>query len=1116
MAVVMFFGGGVGSIRFSLPIAQAMAETVNQELNSNPGKQVLSSDLEDLENPDTLNDLDDVDEEDPDTPDMQNLQDDLRDAENIDDVVEEDNPDELSDLDEIDEDALNSSIVSEVTDIEEDIIGSNDLDESDTEENLDDSGSQDILTDLDKADKDEEDELGAPNTLDIQEDVSDPGTLGDRECSNEVDIDVVEDQTDKLETDATVLENAVEETEEDSKTGDSDVILESDTVSDEALPTPDTVIDTDEYVSLLGSSVVLTSMVETEQTMIEIDELADLQSAIISANDGDIIKLSSYFSEDLAGLVVSNGKAFTLDLGGKNLSSADSNGTFTASISVTKGSALTLTGGTIVRGEGHDGNLIRVTNGGQLTLVNVTLDGGGLLGSTGDSLVYVSGSTSVVNITDGALLTNNERNSTNRGDGGAVYVDQGAKLIMDGGEISGNSTSGSGGGLYISNSSEATFAGGTINNNDAGWGGGIDARGTVVIEDAEIKDNTALHFGGGIQASNMLLISGGTISGNKAQSGGGGIFVHQGVTNRETTVIIQGGEIKDNSSNSQGGGIYLSRDSWLGITGGEISGNKAWNGGGIYSNGVISIANGKISKNTANYGGGVYSDSLLTGGIVTITGGEISENAAGDGGGLYAMGGTITIENGTISGNEARNGAGIYAFSSLTGFVGKDWPLPVTLMIKGGAITNNHTTGDYGNGGGIYIMENETVKGSYNISGGEISGNTAWSGGGIFTLYFDQLTISGGSIKENKANNGGGISAFGGTLVVSGGTITDNEAAEEGGGIRIYSNTEASILGGEIKNNIAGKAGDDIASPVHGFTMQDYDGWYWDNEDARAREGAGKALTEIPAGGSVYLAFDPIVTVPPPAPTPSPTATPQPTTPTNATPTAPESTTLPVNPTDPSPSVDQPAPAPTSSSGSSEPTVVKTDYPLDSTKLSDWKMPFAEGTTWKIESDAVDHRNRYAAGYSLDYILVSGDDMSVYAPFSGIVVQTTQSIIENDGVDGGYTKSEAQRYGNFIQLIDPVSGYSVILAHLANDSVLYDQLKPGTRIEQGTKLGTVSNTRSEDGFETISNYDQVSVHLHFEIRENIKDAELILDQDVSIDQYSVDELTIGDTVTGKA
>lgn len=637
----------------------------------------------------------------------------------------------------------------------------------------------------------------------------------------------------------------------DEEHSGAQLLLEVDSlpeVSNEILDTADV------NMSLLGDPVTLMSTAATVQplAMTPVFDVAELQAAIAAANDNDTISLASGFSDDITGLIISNGKIFTLDLGDNTLTSSDSSGVSTAFITITNKSGLTLTGGTINRGNGHEGNLVRVMSGGQLTLENVTLDGKSDLGLTGDALVYATSAT--VNITDGAIITNNKRNTTNYSNGGGVYIEQNAKLVMDGGEVSHNTTSGSGGGIYVSsdNNTDAIISGGKIINNEAGWGGGIDAQSTLTIEGGEISGNKALHFGGGVQVPNMLLMSGGIISDNTAGSGGGGLFIYQGRSDRETMAIIQGGTISGNMVTSgDGGGIKLGRDSWLGITSGEISGNKALMGGGVSSSGSISITGGKISGNIANsavgHGGGIFSDSLLGGGIVNMTGGEISSNIASDeGGGIYARGGAITIENGIIKDNTAEHGGGISVFSSLTYFVGQEWKLPVTLTIKGGVISGNEAVSSYGRGGGIHIMENETVEGTYTISGGTISGN--------------------------KAITGGGVSIFYGSLIMAGGIISGNEAVREGGGIHASPTRELRISGGEIKSNTAGKAGDDVVSASGALvTLPNLDGWYWDKEGARARDGAGEALTDIPTGGSIYLAFDPSVTVVPPTPMPTPT-----------------------------------------------------------------------------------------------------------------------------------------------------------------------------------------------------------------------------------------------------
>ena len=105
-----------------------------------------------------------------------------------------------------------------------------------------------------------------------------------------------------------------------------------------------------------------------------------------------------------------------------------------------------------------------------------------------------------------------------------------------------------------------------------------------------------------------------------------------------------------------------------------------------------------------------------------------------------------------------------------------------SLRVYGGNITGNTAE----NGAGIYCAtENAMV-----ISGGSITGNTATgNGGGIYCE--GDLELNGGSITGNSAKVGGGVYYKKGSsdsskyysFQMSGGTITGNSATEAGGGV---------------------------------------------------------------------------------------------------------------------------------------------------------------------------------------------------------------------------------------------------------------------------------------------------------------------------------------------
>lgn len=227
---------------------------------------------------------------------------------------------------------------------------------------------------------------------------------------------------------------------------------------------------------------------------------------------------------------------------------------------------------------------------------------------------------------------------------------------------------------------------------------------------------------------------------------------------------VGGGKITGANNIGNGGAFLVERGS-LYIDGGEITGNKAKQGAGIYANSqncaFIYIDGGKITNNTADYGAGIY----MYEGYLTISGGEISGNTAEyEGGGVY-------------------------------------WESDNDMLISGGKISGNSAW----RGGGIYMKTDMT------INGGEISANSATWGGGIFEGS-GKAYLTGGKIINNKASYGGGILWLGNTDMYLGNTITGNVATDFGGGVYIY-NTYVNIFTGgsaTVSGNSSGLGTDNI------------------------------------------------------------------------------------------------------------------------------------------------------------------------------------------------------------------------------------------------------------------------------------------------------------------
>jgi len=136
-------------------------------------------------------------------------------------------------------------------------------------------------------------------------------------------------------------------------------------------------------------------------------------------------------------------------------------------------------------------------------------------------------------------------------------------------------------------------------------GGGLHVRGTLLMNGGEISGNTANTGGGG-----GIFMNGGEIKNNYSNyDGGGGIYL---INNSSFT--MNGGKIVGNQSHAKaiigssgGGGISVNGGSIAYINNGEIKGNKSTEGGGIYiSNGNVTMYGGIINGNIAGLGGGVY------------------------------------------------------------------------------------------------------------------------------------------------------------------------------------------------------------------------------------------------------------------------------------------------------------------------------------------------------------------------------------------------------------------------------------------------------------------------------------------------------------------------------
>lgn len=304
----------------------------------------------------------------------------------------------------------------------------------------------------------------------------------------------------------------------------------------------------------------------------------------------------------------------------------------------------------ICRSEDYKNCMIKVESGAELTITNITLDGGYDTekdNKARQSLIKVDAG-GTLNIDSGATLENNNISSETgvnvlggfpsvgtdySFNGGAVWCEgtvnmnggnvtncvanngggillfgngkeNTVKFVMNGGEISGNTATftgngrydydvGSGGGVCIVGNAQMEFYDGIIRQNYSGYGGGISLG-------VETGQNTNIHETGllmGEEANNKKgkMIEGavGTIKENESKANGGGIFIAEGYTAK-----IFSGEIVENE-------CTLDEKSYS-----DKSRSALYGGGGIYvqggrgSTGKLWLNNVRISDNSAALQGG--------------------------------------------------------------------------------------------------------------------------------------------------------------------------------------------------------------------------------------------------------------------------------------------------------------------------------------------------------------------------------------------------------------------------------------------------------------------------------------------------------------------------------
>lgn len=358
------------------------------------------------------------------------------------------------------------------------------------------------------------------------------------------------------------------------------------------------------------------------------------------------------------------------------------------------------------------------------------------------------------------------------------------------------------------------------------------------VTNGSMVSNVTGEGGGGICILNPggsvynCFISGNYVSNNSSYSGGGGIFIDaSGVVISNCTVISNtvAVAVTGGTARRSGGGIYVVAYAVAGssrIVASRISGNTAYDGGGIYDTYYAStpntFSNCTIDGNRAiNFGGGIVLGRVNS----IVVNCVISNNVSAVGGGMLLSSGPRLLSS-TIIGNLAtNNGGGVY----MLGY-------GATAISNCQVIANTASNA----GGGIYFDAQYSAPNPILIADSVIAGNVAGNNGaGLYSIVSGasypliptnsaivrnclvygntNLTAVGGGVY--LANTGGEAGSERGPYVLINCTIAGNQSGTLGAGVWagatnsftdgminnciIYSNTTTNDVYDEIYNNAA-------------------------------------------------------------------------------------------------------------------------------------------------------------------------------------------------------------------------------------------------------------------------------------------------------------------------
>ncbi len=395
----------------------------------------------------------------------------------------------------------------------------------------------------------------------------------------------------------------------------------------------------------------------------------------------------------------------------------------------------------------------------------------------------ISGNTatagSIIEQLGGDLNIQSATISNNTSSQGSVIDAIGGDFSATGSTIANNTASA--GAILKTGAGVAKISACTISGNTT-QSGTIYTGGMLNLKQNTIANNTGVN-GGAICVGNggVCVLESGTLASNTATSGGA-IYVENGGLFTLLAGVVGETNTASGTNTSEGGGaIYVAEGGKAVINGGEVVGNTAKYGAGIYNNGTLVVNDGKFWKNkisvASGMGGGIYNSGLATINYVQLSANNyISTSsqtiyglALANSGKLNMLGGIVENNSfdacsGAVYCNEGTANISGVTFDNNANYFGSAINVKATATAKIANCTFNlptsyrHPSGGNGRGAGLYLEGNFEVENCH-FSGTGTS-NTKYNGA-VYIINTASGKMTDCTFEDIFFN---GCSAFAGTV----------------------------------------------------------------------------------------------------------------------------------------------------------------------------------------------------------------------------------------------------------------------------------------------------------------------------------------------------------------